>query len=123
LEEILEPLGEEQVLSLGVVPGRNVWAADLEELQQMLSPLAAALGERLWLSPGSDLLHLPWSIAEEDPPQELKGRLAFAYERLQELKTLQALLQGSKELSAEERQAYAQRREGIRSSARPGRPG
>jgi 5-methyltetrahydropteroyltriglutamate--homocysteine methyltransferase len=113
LEEILEPLGEEQVLSLGVVPGRNVWAADLEELQQMLSPLAAALGERLWLAPGSDLLHLPWSIAEEDPPQELKGRLAFAYERLQELKTLQALLQGSKELSAEERQAYAQRREGI----------
>ncbi|MCL1074477.1 5-methyltetrahydropteroyltriglutamate--homocysteine S-methyltransferase [Shewanella dokdonensis] len=87
-------LRDEQVLSAGVINGRNVWAAELDLLAQTLAPYAQQLGERLWLAPSCSLLHSPVDLAlETELAPELKSRLAFARQKLAELQQLQLLLQ------------------------------
>ncbi|MBX9345588.1 5-methyltetrahydropteroyltriglutamate--homocysteine S-methyltransferase [Chromobacterium vaccinii] len=79
----------DKILSAGIIDGRNIWRADLSALLARLRPLAEALGTRLWLAPSCSLLHSPFDAAAEtalDP--ELKTWLAFAVQKLNELKTL-----------------------------------
>ena len=88
-----DTLAPEQVLSVGVINGRNVWAADLDKLAERLIPLADALGERLWLSPSCLLLHSPVDLeVESDLAPALKSQLAFAKQKLNELGQLKTLL-------------------------------
>jgi len=78
-----------QVLSLGVIDGRNVWRCDLDHALDVLQPVYAQLGDRLWLAPGCSLLHCPLTLQSEsglDP--EVKSGLAFAREKLDELALL-----------------------------------
>ncbi|MDF0534059.1 5-methyltetrahydropteroyltriglutamate--homocysteine S-methyltransferase [Shewanella sp. A32] len=87
-------LRSEQILSAGVINGRNVWAADLDLLAQTLAPYAQQLGERLWLAPSCSLLHTPVDLeVETELTAALKARLAFARQKLTELRELQLLLQ------------------------------
>lgn len=82
-----------KVLSLGVINGRNIWKTDLTAVLDWLEPLAERLGDRLWLAPSCSLLHVPVDLASEtglDP--ELKSWLAFALQKLDELKILATAL-------------------------------
>ena len=93
----------DRVLSLGVIDGRNIWRADLNALLAQLAPLAAQLGERLWLAPSCSLLHVPVDLAQEselDP--EVKPWLAFAVQKLNELKLLAKGLNQGRESIANE---------------------
>src|SRR4029077_12526860 len=47
----LERLGPDQVLSAGIVDGRNVWRTDLRRALDALAPAADRLGDRLWVAP------------------------------------------------------------------------
>ncbi|MEX2961476.1 5-methyltetrahydropteroyltriglutamate--homocysteine S-methyltransferase [Microbulbifer sp. TYP-18] len=88
-----ELLREEQILSLGVINGRNVWRADLALWQRRLAPLASRLGERLWLSGSCSLLHCPVDLeAETTLAPEQRDKLAFSRQKLAELGQLQTLL-------------------------------
>ncbi|WP_333583818.1 5-methyltetrahydropteroyltriglutamate--homocysteine S-methyltransferase [Rivihabitans pingtungensis] len=79
----------ERVLSLGVIDGRNIWRADLNALLTQLAPLAAQWGEQLWLAPSCSLLHVPVDLAQEtELDAEVKTWLAFAVQKLNELKLL-----------------------------------
>lgn len=79
----------EQVLSLGVIDGRNIWAHDLNALLDWLEPLNKRLGERLWLAPSCSLLHVPVDLAIEDQlDPEVKNWMAFAVQKLEELTIL-----------------------------------
>ena len=83
---LLGLLPAHKVLSLGVVNGRNVWKTDLNATLDWLEPLAARLGERLWLAPSCSLLHVPVDLAQEQRlDAELKSWLAFALQKLDEL--------------------------------------
>ncbi len=85
VEAVVDRLLPHKVLSLGVIDGRNVWRADLPALREWLAPLAARLGERLWLAPSCSLLHVPVDLtAEIELDAELKGWLAFARQKLDE---------------------------------------
>ena len=78
-----------KVLSLGVIDGRNIWRADLEQIYASLEPAHAALGARLWIAPSCSLLHCPLDLTLEtklDP--ELRSWLAFAVQKLDEVATL-----------------------------------
>ncbi len=82
-------LPKDAVLSVGVVDGRNIWRTDLRRALDLLQPLHAELGDRLWLAPSCSLLHTPVSLASEQKlDAEIKSWLAFATEKLGELKVL-----------------------------------
>lgn len=93
---VLDNLPPYKVLSLGVVDGRNLWKTDLNALLAWLEPLHQRLGERLWLAPSCSLLHVPLDLGLESTlDTELKNWLAFAVQKLDELRILsQALTQG-----------------------------
>jgi 5-methyltetrahydropteroyltriglutamate--homocysteine methyltransferase len=81
-------------LSLGVIDGRNVWAADLEAITRTVESVVDKLGaDRVRLAPSCSLLHVPYSAAHErrlDP--ELRTWLAFGREKLLELQTVKMAL-------------------------------
>jgi 5-methyltetrahydropteroyltriglutamate--homocysteine methyltransferase len=78
-----------QILSLGIVDGRNIWKTDLLAELEWLEPLHASLHDRLWLAPSCSLLHVPVDLEPEsrlDP--EIRQWLAFALQKLQEIRLL-----------------------------------
>ena len=79
----------DRVISLGVISGRNIWKTDLNAVLNWLEPLHRALGSRLWIAPSCSLLHVPVDLERErelDP--ELRSWLAFALQKLDELRIL-----------------------------------
>lgn len=90
LSELLAP---EQVLSLGVVNGRNIWRSDLDTLFNHINPIYQQRKQTLWLAPSCSLLHTPVDLEQEttlDP--EIKSWLAFAKQKGQELALLNTAL-------------------------------
>lgn len=101
-------------LSLGVLDGRNVWAADLDVALDRIDRATAALGaDRATIAPSCSLLHVPYAAAREDGiDPEVRGWLAFAAEKLDELRTLHAAAGAVKRdtLLAPAREAISSRR-------------
>lgn len=89
-EKLLKALPADRVLSLGVVDGRNVWRANLGSAFEMVEKAAKARGaENLEIAPSCSLIHAPVDLDGEtklDP--ELKGWMAFARQKLEEVATL-----------------------------------
>ncbi len=93
LQALLDRLPPYKTLSLGIIDGRNVWRADLDALLAMLAPVRERLGARLWLAPSCSLIHVPVDLALEDGlDPELRGWLAFAVQKLDELHVLKRAL-------------------------------
>jgi 5-methyltetrahydropteroyltriglutamate--homocysteine methyltransferase len=98
LDVFVNALGVQQVLSVGVVNGRNVWAADVDVIAQKVTELATMLGDRLWIAPSCSLLHCPVDVeVESQLITPLLGQLAFAKQKLFELNEIHQLIveQGS----------------------------
>lgn len=90
---LINLLSPHKVLSLGVINGRNIWKTDLNAVLDWLEPLSARLGKRLWIAPSCSLLHVPVDLDNEqklDP--EIKSWLAYARQKLDELKLLATAL-------------------------------
>ncbi|MGV2932637.1 5-methyltetrahydropteroyltriglutamate--homocysteine S-methyltransferase [Vreelandella venusta] len=93
VESVIDRLGPHQVLSIGLVDGRNIWRADLAALRERLLPLKVRLGQRLWLAPSCSLLHVPVDLSQEtELDSELASWLAFARQKLDEVVTLTRLI-------------------------------
>ncbi|MFN3900436.1 MAG: 5-methyltetrahydropteroyltriglutamate--homocysteine S-methyltransferase, partial [Alishewanella aestuarii] len=102
VQQVLQGLAPQQVLSLGVIDGRNIWKTDLTAVLDWLEPIAALLGDRLWLAPSCSLLHVPVDLdSEQKLLPELKNWLAFAKQKLQELQILGLALNQGRLLVAE----------------------
>lgn len=83
----------EQILSLGVVNGRNVWAADIDLITERISDVARDLGSRLWIGTSCSLLHCPVDLdVEVKLLPMLRRQLAFAKQKLLELGKIRQLL-------------------------------
>ncbi len=86
-----------KVLSAGVIDGRNIWRANLNPVLDVLEPLKAQLGERLWIAPSCSLLHTPFDLAVETQLQankpELYQWLAFTLQKVDELSVLKTALE------------------------------
>ena len=96
VDTLIAKLPATSVLSLGVINGRNIWKTDLNNLLDWLEPVAKSLGERLWVAPSCSLLHVPVDLANEQKlDADIKSWLAYALQKLVELKILSiALKQG-----------------------------
>src|SRR5216683_3668370 len=89
LAAFLNGYPESKVLSLGVVDGRNIWRTDLDAALAALKPAHDRLGERLWISAGCSLQHVPVDLAHEKTlDAEVRNWLAFAVQKLDEIATL-----------------------------------
>ncbi|MHB1098004.1 MAG: 5-methyltetrahydropteroyltriglutamate--homocysteine S-methyltransferase [Burkholderiales bacterium] len=103
IPSLLNLLPSHKVLSLGVINGRNIWKTDLGAVLNWLEPIAERLGDRLWIAPSCSLLHVPVDLASEQKLDgEIKSWLAYALQKLDELKVLaKALNQGRAAVAAE----------------------
>ncbi|MDT3272161.1 5-methyltetrahydropteroyltriglutamate--homocysteine S-methyltransferase [Shewanella sp. SP2S2-4] len=86
-------LRSEQILSAGVVNGRNVWAADIDLIAERIGAVARDLGDRLWIGTSCSLLHSPVDLdVEVKLLPVLRKQLAFAKQKLLELSKIRQLL-------------------------------
>ena len=90
IEQALSLIGDEKILSLGLVDGRNIWKNDLTDSVGKVEKAVAELGsERVFVAPSCSLLHTPVDLDLEDTlDDELKGWMAFATQKLGEIVTI-----------------------------------
>ncbi|MCJ1369364.1 methionine-synthesizing 5- methyltetrahydropteroyltriglutamate--homocysteine methyltransferase [Loxospora ochrophaea] len=90
LETVIGALGPQQILSAGVVDGRNIWKTDFKRAIETVETAIQKLGkERVIVASSSSLLHTPHTLASEkklDP--EVKDWFSFAVEKATELATI-----------------------------------
>jgi len=103
VQPLIELLPADKVLSLGVINGRNIWKTDLTAVLDWIEPLAKRLGERLWVAPSCSLLHVPVDLeSEQKLDAETKSWLAYARQKLDELRLLgKALREGRDAIKVE----------------------
>ncbi|KQU83523.1 5-methyltetrahydropteroyltriglutamate--homocysteine methyltransferase [Variovorax sp. Root318D1] len=106
LTGVADWLSAHKVLSVGIVDGRNIWRTDPDAALATLRPVVDKNRGELWIAPSCSLLHVPFSLeAESKLDAELKSWLAFAVEKLDELRVLRAVLDGREGSVAEELKA------------------
>ncbi len=93
LDRILKMLPADKSLSLGVVNGRNIWKNNYETSLQQLQKAIHHLGaDRVRVSSSCSLMFSPVSLAyENELDAELKNWLAYADEKLLEIRDLARL--------------------------------
>ncbi len=93
LSHCLEQFSKDKIISLGLINGRNIWRADLNEILTQLRPIHKVYGDKLWIGSSCSLLHTPVDLDNEtklDP--EIKTWLAFAKQKLAEIALLSRAL-------------------------------
>lgn len=89
IEQVIQYLPVDKVLSLGVINGRNIWKTDLHATLEWLEPVHRVLQNRLWIAPSCSLLHVPVDLdGEQKLDAEIRSWLAFALQKLVELQVL-----------------------------------
>lgn len=90
IEQALSLIGDDKVLSLGLVDGRNIWKNDLSASLKRVEKAVTSLGnDRVFVGPSSSLLHSPVDLESETELEEnLKSWLAFATQKLTEISIL-----------------------------------
>ena len=87
LDVVVGALGPKQVLSLGVVDGRNIWKTNLKRAIETVETAVQRLGkDRVIVASSSSLLHTPHTLASEKKLEsEVKDWFSFAVEKTHEL--------------------------------------
>ncbi|WP_175954899.1 5-methyltetrahydropteroyltriglutamate--homocysteine S-methyltransferase [Burkholderia sp. BCC0405] len=123
VDALVRELPAERVLSVGAINGRNIWKTDLNATLDWLEPLAKQLGDRLWLAPSCSLLHVPVDLASEEKlDAEIRSWLAFALQKLDELKVLATALNEGRDKVADALAANAAAIHSRRNSPRVNNP-
>ncbi len=100
LENILAKLPEEMIISLGLIDGRNIWKANLQEAIALGKKATASAGkDRVFIGPSCSLLHTPVDLQNESKlDKEMKSWMAFAKQKIQEIALITQALNGETEL-------------------------
>lgn len=93
---------EDKWLGAGIIDGRNIWRSDLDAKLQLVDKLKAYVPlDRLILQPSCSLLHVPVTVqGEVKLKTTVKNALAFADEKLAELRLIGSALLNKEEASA-----------------------
>ncbi|MFD2082126.1 5-methyltetrahydropteroyltriglutamate--homocysteine methyltransferase [Actinopolymorpha cephalotaxi] len=85
----------DRTLVAGLVDGRNIWRTDLSRAMSVAASLLGSVGD-LVVGTSSSLLHVPLDLTlEDDLPDRLRDRLAFARQKVDEVVLLgRALREG-----------------------------
>lgn len=87
LDTVISALGPKQILSLGVVDGRNIWKTNFKRAIETVETAIQKLGkDRVIVATSSSLLHTPHTLASEKKlDAEVKDWFSFAVEKTSEL--------------------------------------
>ncbi len=104
-DDVLAALPENVGLSIGIVEGRNIWKNDFDKSLELIAKAVEQLGkERVMLSTSCSLLHSPVDLANEKNEQSLpaavKRWMAFARQKVDELRVLADISNGGASKSA-----------------------
>jgi 5-methyltetrahydropteroyltriglutamate--homocysteine methyltransferase len=102
LEEVLSHIAPNQILSAGVVDGRNIWKTDFKRAIDTVESAIKKLGkDRVIVATSSSLLHTPHTLASEkklDP--EVREWFSFASEKAVEVAVIaKAVTEGAAAVS------------------------
>jgi len=98
LNSVNEKLSADQVLSVGLVDGRNIWKNDIAASVKKVDPIAQQRGDNLWIGTSCSLLHTPISLQREIRlDKEIKPWFSFATEKLSEISLITSLLNNSED--------------------------
>jgi 5-methyltetrahydropteroyltriglutamate--homocysteine methyltransferase len=102
LDAVLDALPADRILSAGVVDGRNIWRSHPGRVLPLLRTARARIGgERLWLAPSCSLLHVPIDLeAETGLDPQRRASMAFARQKIEELRVYADALAGQPEAAA-----------------------
>ncbi|KAF2872771.1 cobalamin-independent synthase [Massariosphaeria phaeospora] len=87
LESVIGQLGSSQVLSVGVVDGRNIWKNNFKQSIELVETAVQKLGkERVIVATSSSLLHTPHSLdSEKKLAADVKDWFSFAVQKASEV--------------------------------------
>lgn len=100
LYKVLTVMPASLSLSLGVVDGRNIWKNDYVRSLTHIKKAITVLGtDRVMIAPSCSLLHTPFDLELETAiVPEIKNWMAFAKQKLNEIKELAQIIGGNNEL-------------------------
>jgi 5-methyltetrahydropteroyltriglutamate--homocysteine methyltransferase len=103
LEPVIKQLGPNQILSAGVVDGRNIWKNNFQKSLALLQTAVKALGpERVIAATSSSLLHTPHTLASEKKlPTDVYEWFSFASEKVKEVAILAKAVADAESVRAE----------------------
>ncbi len=89
----------DKVLGVGIIDGRNIWRANLREKIDLVHTLSSVVpSERMWIQPSCSLQHVPVTTRSEQALEAtIKNALSFADEKLHEIRSITASLNGDEE--------------------------
>ncbi|KAK8212856.1 methionine-synthesizing 5-methyltetrahydropteroyltriglutamate--homocysteine methyltransferase [Zalaria obscura] len=87
LEQVISHLQPSQVLSAGVVDGRNIWKTNFKKAIELVETAVQKLGkDRVIVASSSSLLHTPHTLdSEKQLPEEVKDWFSFASQKVVEV--------------------------------------
>ncbi|KAK9450822.1 cobalamin-independent synthase [Limtongia smithiae] len=96
LEAVVGALSESQILSVGIVDGRNIWKTNFAKAIAFVQTAIEKVGaERVIVATSSSLLHTPVTLeSEKKIPAEIKDWFAFATQKLTEVVTIAKAVSG-----------------------------
>lgn len=83
----------DKVLFAGIINGRNVWKANLDDKLKIIKKIKENLSEdRIFVGTSCSLLHVPFTLKYEDKlNSEIKSWLSFAVEKIDEVRIVSKL--------------------------------
>lgn len=116
LESIIAMAPSHLLLSLGLIDGRNIWKNDYRKSLTLINRAIQGIGsERLLIAPSCSLLHCPNDLELETKiDSQLKGWMAFAKQKLQELNDLKQIIEGETHLLEANTQAIQNRKSSLK---------
>ncbi|SMF16598.1 5-methyltetrahydropteroyltriglutamate--homocysteine S-methyltransferase [Pseudobacteriovorax antillogorgiicola] len=109
-----------KVVSLGLIDGRNIWRADLEDVLSIVQQAVQKFGpEKVVVAPSCSMLHCPMDLdSEPELDHEIRSWLAFAKQKLAELSLVAAIANHGREQYAGALSEFARIGESRKSSTR-----
>jgi len=120
LEQVIDHLGPKQILSAGVVDGRNIWKTNFKKAIEVVETAVQKLGkDRVIVATSSSLLHTPHTLASEKTlPEEVKDWFSFASEKAVEVAIIAKAVTEGPAAVREQLEANAKSMQARASSAR-----
>jgi len=91
---------DDKVLIAGIVNGRNIWRTNIKNQVKFLEEIFS-YAKNIIISNASPLYHLPITVEGENLDKKLIKKIAFAKERLYELKLISNAFEGNWQLADE----------------------